>query len=401
MGSRFGWLDHDDAQRAAMHELVRMFQDQGSVDELGIGSIRDAFSNSFFPGTSVLHTRARYLLFVPWLVADVVRRGYGRERAQQELRSLEVRVIKSLLAGGEDSGVIGNRAQERLKTMPSQLYWPALQRYQVVRWRVGIDGFLRRAAESTQRGLDVTEADAVDGRGTDVGLDPALPVPPPGLLTATNFALLPDEASYLQAVFARLPGDSLLRVMAARPDLVSGDHIWTAPALDLLPPELRTRVDHARRLHHAWYGAPLLYNLMLAEIVGDDGLVDDYRQQMKDWEAELDEHRVFDGWSQAEFWSLIRTLNPRLQPPTQRFVSRWFKLAETGSYESAAARDLIRDREFALKRRRSRLLDPQARESWTPGAGTVRLGYRWEVVTSFLRDVSDGLARGLDETGAA
>ena len=50
MTSRFGWLDHDDAQRAPMKEVVKLFQDKGSVDELGIGSIRDAFSNSLLPG---------------------------------------------------------------------------------------------------------------------------------------------------------------------------------------------------------------------------------------------------------------------------------------------------------------------------------------------------------------
>ncbi|WP_408647239.1 DUF6361 family protein [Tessaracoccus coleopterorum] len=36
------------------------------MDELGIGQIRDVFSNVLFPGTSVTQTRARYLLLVPW-----------------------------------------------------------------------------------------------------------------------------------------------------------------------------------------------------------------------------------------------------------------------------------------------------------------------------------------------
>ena len=42
-------------------EIVDLFREKGTLDELGIGAIRDAFADRFFPGTSTLHTRARYL----------------------------------------------------------------------------------------------------------------------------------------------------------------------------------------------------------------------------------------------------------------------------------------------------------------------------------------------------
>ncbi len=47
--------------------MLQLFSDKGTVDDLGIGTVRDAISNSLFPGTSVIQTRARYFLFVPWL----------------------------------------------------------------------------------------------------------------------------------------------------------------------------------------------------------------------------------------------------------------------------------------------------------------------------------------------
>ena len=43
-----------------------MFSQPVNCDELGLGQIRDALSDTLFPGTSVLLTRARYLLFVSW-----------------------------------------------------------------------------------------------------------------------------------------------------------------------------------------------------------------------------------------------------------------------------------------------------------------------------------------------
>jgi hypothetical protein len=47
-----------------MLEVVDLFKQEGTVDELGIGSIRDALADALFPGTSVLHTRLRYVLFI-------------------------------------------------------------------------------------------------------------------------------------------------------------------------------------------------------------------------------------------------------------------------------------------------------------------------------------------------
>ena len=41
--------------------------EQDTRDEIGFLLIHQGFADRFFPGTSVLHTRVRYALFVPWL----------------------------------------------------------------------------------------------------------------------------------------------------------------------------------------------------------------------------------------------------------------------------------------------------------------------------------------------
>jgi len=58
-----------------MRELLGLFAETESRDELGIGQVRDAFSDLLFPGTSTLHTRARYLLIVPWCYQEAEQRG--------------------------------------------------------------------------------------------------------------------------------------------------------------------------------------------------------------------------------------------------------------------------------------------------------------------------------------
>src|SRR5512146_934360 len=105
MASTFGWLDTDSEQRRKMLEVVELFKEEGTVDELGIGSIRDALADSLFPGTSVLHTRLRYVLFIPWLMQQAAARKSSAAEMSAEFRALEYRLIGSLLAGGERRGV--------------------------------------------------------------------------------------------------------------------------------------------------------------------------------------------------------------------------------------------------------------------------------------------------------
>jgi hypothetical protein len=392
VSSLFGWLDHDDTHRAQMMEVVKLFQDQGSVDELGIGSIRDAFSNSFFPGTSVLHTRARYLLFIPWLLTDIARRGRSVGESRKALRDAEVRLIRALLAGGEQANVIGSQAQGDLKTMPSQVYWPALGTLGLRRWDVTIDGYFRNAAQRVRRSMEISTGDSEAAR-LDLGLDSSLPPPPDDLLTQTNFDLTFDEADMLKAVFVRLPSSSLLGWLAANATTATGDWVWQHPQLGDLPGEHRARVDHARRLHYIWHGAPVLYNLKLARLTENEDLIERYVGAREQWLQDLAAERALEDWSRQDFWALVRQLNPRVGGPTVAFVNQWIDLVEAGDHAGARAEQLVQDRELRLKGRRSRIAYPDAREGWSGRAGLVPLDYRWRVAQRFLEDVLAGLRR--------
>ena len=55
MPSVFGWVDFREKDRRNMLDLVQLFREQDTRDELGIGTIRDAFADHFFPGTSTVH----------------------------------------------------------------------------------------------------------------------------------------------------------------------------------------------------------------------------------------------------------------------------------------------------------------------------------------------------------
>ncbi|MEX2374669.1 MAG: DUF6361 family protein, partial [Dehalococcoidia bacterium] len=131
-GSSFAWLDHSETQRRRMMEVIDLFREKATVDDLGLGSIRDTFSELLFPGTSTLHTRAKYLLFVPWLCRQLEEEQVSSANGTRRLRELEIELIHALLAGGETEGVIGRDARDNLRQLPSLMYWGAVRRHGIL-----------------------------------------------------------------------------------------------------------------------------------------------------------------------------------------------------------------------------------------------------------------------------
>lgn len=394
MPTAFAWLDNDDEQRRRMLELVRLFQDQDTVDELGIGSVRDTFSNAFFPGTSVLHTRAKYLLFVPWLLRDIARHGWPVERARAELRSKEAALIDALLAGGETDGVIGRQARRNLKTWPSTMYWSGLKALRIVQVDTTLDGLLRHATLASRRGKDVTEEDIAEGR-TDLGLTAALPPAPSDLGQEATFELEKDEADFLRARLAILPHSPLFSWLANHATTADAAWIWEHPQLGDFPDHHQEHVDHARRFHHAIHGAALVYNHELSVLRGDEA-ADLYAERLTAWEEELNASRALDSWDRTRFWSVLDTINrTRGATPisygTKTFITRWLDLLASSDHNKAPGLELICHREQRLKGRRSRFTNPEALQHWNGSSGLVRLDYRWGVASGHLRDVLTGL----------
>ncbi|WP_433537326.1 DUF6361 family protein [Micromonospora sp. CA-249363] len=113
MASGLSWLDSSRDDQNRMRELLKLFSDAESRDELGVGQVRDAFSDLLFPGTSVLQTRARYLLIVPWCYQEAQRRGLRGERLAAQVDGNERKVIAALLRGDDTEGVIGTTGSSR------------------------------------------------------------------------------------------------------------------------------------------------------------------------------------------------------------------------------------------------------------------------------------------------
>lgn len=109
---QLGWIDFSKEDRQKAFDVINLLSEQGAVDELGIGVIRDAFANYFFPGTSTIQTRAKYFLIVPYMLREAVDGRYGKD-ANRVLRAIDSAEkdcgIRLLEADPKAEGVIGSR----------------------------------------------------------------------------------------------------------------------------------------------------------------------------------------------------------------------------------------------------------------------------------------------------
>lgn len=391
--STFTWMDYRDDDAKRVREALAAFEEKGMIDPLGFGVVRDAFSDLLFPGTSTLHTRPGYLLFVPWIFQRLDRYGGGADGAGTKVRNLEVELIEALLRGSEDkSGIIGRFSRERTKQLPSYAYWSALERFGI------------RYFEGSQRDY-VDAAIKRRSRRDAVPLwNAALPPERPAFLEETTLELTFDEAEFLRTQLITTVGDTYLAHLAQQAGdsaVVVSDEAalpWEHPLASTASLENRTILDHAELFSIASWGAGLLYNLQLSELLVDDGgvgLEEDLDELLERWLDEMDRRQTrFASWDRSAFWATVHRQNPRVRAPTRRFVDTWLDLTTDDPHavvRDPAVRDLLAHREAALKGARAKLANRRAREL-SPGAqGDTQMAFRWPQVRDLLIDLDAAL----------
>ena len=180
-------------------------ESMGVRDEIGFLTIHQRYADHFFPGTSVLHTRARYAIFVPWLFEDLA--GLTGPAAERALRERE-RVLAGRLREAGESQVIGGRVFPKPSSQPpSTVYWNALAVWGILRSR--LDGRTISRAHAHRLLKSVSAATDDDGQPL-LGFDPpfvSLPERPDSWRDGSiTLRLAAAEATFLRERLAQLRG---------------------------------------------------------------------------------------------------------------------------------------------------------------------------------------------------
>lgn len=400
MPSTLSWLDTSADEQRRVRELIALYTQSESRDELGIGQIRDAFADGLFPGTSTIHTRARYFLFIPWLFTQGAKARSGAKlEAWTDVQ--ERRLIKALKdeGVGAGQGLIGRVAGPKVKTLPSAIYWAALGRY----------GILARDVQPGMLGALGPAVGADDEIAVRRTRDwhPTLPAAPKGFPASVEggMELLREEAVWLRERILESAPDTMLGHLLVDDTPLGDDDTppWVNPSCLSAHGPPASLLQHGRLFSLVMHGSALLYNLLIAERYEAAGMttqpqpVQRYRERLSDWaESIQSDGELLRGWDRKEMWDLVRTTNPRIGLQTRAFVDEWIDAVLAGRGATAAddedIRSLVEMRERRQKGAQSRLVNDRLLRTWSGASGTSMLVYRWPQVRRIATDIREGIA---------
>jgi hypothetical protein len=412
-----GWVELSPKALRALRAGLQDQQGDGVVDEVGTLALHSAYADRLFPGTSVLHTRARYFFIVPWVYLELARKHRATEDVRKKKDRLFFEVTGALLASEDTSGIIGKDLHRR-GLSPAQpadsAYWSALRAF----------GFYDGADRSTllarwQRHC-VVRKDDLGPRGDDATEDsPAnvfdVPPPPEGFPCELEIRLgegrqgkaRQEEANRLIEAFGR-PGTSVLgtaaRMLRAGPwrtAKIGKEPAWAAPIV-MEAAEILGWSDLLVRAGDAAFLAQLMratYTVHVASARRADGFCDDVEDACL---ATLRELVADDDVIERVGRFELRDDEVPLTPPVRALLlrvreaaqARGVRAIERGLRDESTGK-LLASAERSRKRERARLhpiTGPARRADFTQKTVTAEpLHYRWHRAAVLLRDIQDGL----------
>jgi hypothetical protein len=368
-------------------------ESMGVRDEIGFLTIHQRYANRFFPGTSVLHTRARYALFVPWLFEDLA--GLTGPAATRARRERERELAGRLRDAGE-SQVIGGRVFPKPSSQPpSTVYWNALAVWGILRPRLDGRTISRTQAHGLLKSVGATTDD--DGQPL-LSLEPpfvALPDRPDNWRGGDiTLRLATDEATFLRERLAQLrrnggPELSLLarlvRTKAVAPSELWADEVHAIAGSDRAP---LVRAQQAASLAGVGRAA---YDALLEAISESEDKRDVSTRHRDHLIAVVEEHgpiaaKLDVDALETDIGALAPKLRNVLTDTKDWIVSKSGKPASLFcSYAAAEARKGPRARLALTPNGRARRLEWSSDEHGLAGP----LHYRWGQVGTLLNDLAD------------
>lgn len=393
--SSVGWLDLDAGASERVAAFIRSLEEPGTLDVLGLGTIRDQLSDLLSPGTSTIQTRLRYFMFLPWIFRRLESERLDAPDFLTRLRTYEVRLIDCLVNVGPNQGVIGFTARGKLKRMPSEAYWGGLGAWKIRRRDLSIQQYAHHAR--------VLEGLKRDDDGGSLGLSRPMwarvPDPPAEFLDEDiDFQLTQQESDFLADQVRRHHPDTLLGVFA-QTSLPFADIAfpWHLPTQHM-PQVLLEHLHHAQCFSELTLGAQCTYNIMLAEVARQelhwdtDETEEQQRQVMSDWADLINRRRSeLQAWVDDldSFWTVVGAA--AIHERTKIFVAEMAHKAlsdPVGYADDDTVRGRVRDREILLKSKRARLGHRSALQAWNGDPLGGQFSFRWGTTRTYLGDLA-------------
>jgi hypothetical protein len=369
--------------------VLRGLTEPGALDELGIGTIRDGFSNILFPGTSTIQTRAKYLFIVPYLCMDLERAGKLSPREFiASLEQHELDLIGVLSSNGAE-GVIGQRSGQALRRKPSSIYWSALRTYGFISEPVSLSEYaalfhVRNTESEQMKGFGKRKAryeeDATDDNDSGMGASSFWRVPgKENWRKNLTIDLTADEASYLHERITSMPNTrgSLLALVLREnrldfPEYGAFDDLHAMTSI--MSPDLLGDYQLACDFSRFIFGAQVQYNIIYSS--GRNELANEL------WEKYLEERPTVS----------LTAIQARLKP--RAGVMRFLKMYQDSISKETELKELVVRRERELKgSARAKLTNTESYPYNSNSVNMAQLTYRLTNAQRIVKDIFEGMGR--------
>ncbi|GGE69765.1 hypothetical protein GCM10011533_22650 [Streptosporangium jomthongense] len=405
--SSIGWVDFSSTDREKVSQVLAMLQESGTLDELGIGQIRDAFADLLFPGFSTIQTRAKYFITVPRIIRDYMEldaRTQRRTSLRDYLESQENEVAKVLVErhGSAESGIIGAEmveSKQGVARKPSSVYWNGLRQFGVVNTAKSLAEFSREInqAQSASRasGHEDDDSDAMSHRSV-VHLD----VFESGWMEDLTIHLSESEARFLIDKLTHTPAirnsvvsQFLIHGLASELDEDTATSLtfpevvaWTKGRAEVSL-QCRHTLELANEFSDAIYGAHIRFNALIARKSGNDELLAEHEELFSEWLEEIRDRNLFSASSVDDWLQAATAGGARINLNSREFLRQWHEAIFQNQPVSSLDR-LVESRAKRNKGRRSTLFkSPGFAPEWQ---GMSRLSYRWDTARTIMADIVQG-----------
>lgn len=186
---QIGFVNFNTEEKKRVAKMMQLLQESEAIEELGIGRVRDYFSNTLFPGTSTLQHHAKYFVVMPSLYYHAAFKSHkfqNLDEVSRYIKEAEVQITRQMAkwendkANTEETGITGiNTLKDALtdytkyvKYAPAYIYGSGLARYGIIPntrieqliWELNKKHFTDPHNKNTSKSEDITEdADDLSG----------------------------------------------------------------------------------------------------------------------------------------------------------------------------------------------------------------------------------------------
>lgn len=401
-----GWIDFSTEHRNKVLEIIDSMGDTGTLDQLGVGVVRDSLANWMFPGISTIQTRAKYFILIPQIFQKYLKGNFKKEKLgtlRAFCKKEEKKIIDALAKNSPNAvGIIGistaNKNRE-LKTYPSVIYWTGLRVHNIIGSDLSLNDYLqlnnleKGIAESYESEIEQDDF-SIDALNFNVNMahltlydledlrieltaSEAQYLKEKFVLNKSNFGVLLKEENNLLRLL--IEHEELLQILLDEKIKTFQDFATKALSFSFLPDDTREVMEYAQKFYWLMHGAHIRYNMTVHKLHGNQ----DYTNDWEIWQAYLIEN--MGTYANLNLDKLFVMYAPNTSFKNRHFIKEWQRLLIEDIENVEELDKLVFFQEIQNKS------NPKQRKEhegeYTDWIGIKQMDFRFQQVKNILKDI--------------